>query len=242
MKWHCEGASEWLKGRTLVVGGSSVAATGQLTCELLANSLGLRRVASWCGAGLVPVVGTSDSGDLLSPCELYANADRPLCVLLARSPLAAHRASDFFDLVTNLAKDFGCSKVVVVTGSIASEKHDVQTSPFRYVADAAFEDREALQRLAWIDYESDSPGRVIHRGGFARKLLDACAERSLPAVVLFKYCYEGDNIPDAVETVVHLNKWLNFVDGSGQEDVVKNLKFPSSWRLVYGNRPPKSIY
>lgn len=242
MKWYCKEASEWLKGRTLVVGGSSVAATGQLTCELLANSLSLRRVASWCGAGLAPVVGTSDSGDLLAPCELYANADAPLCILLARSPLAAHRATDFFDLVTDLARDFGCSKIVIVTGSIASEKHDVQTTPFRYVANSAFGDRDQLQKLKWIDYESDSTNKVIHRGGFARTLLETCAERSLSCVVLFKYCYEGDNMPDAVETAVYLNNWLNFVDGSTQEDVMKNLKFPISWRLVYGNRPPKSIY
>jgi len=39
----------------------------------------------------------------------------------------------------------------------------------------------------------------------------SCAE-DIPAVVLLLFCAEGDNIPEAITIVQHLNKWKKFLD------------------------------
>ncbi|OWR45484.1 hypothetical protein KGM_204987 [Danaus plexippus plexippus] len=41
----------------------------------------------------------------------------------------------------------------------------------------------------------------IFGGGFACLLHKICQEKSLPCLILYKYCSEGDNLPDAYEMI-----------------------------------------
>ncbi|XP_077301250.1 proteasome assembly chaperone 2 [Arctopsyche grandis] len=243
MKWIEGGSGDWMRGRTLVVGGASVGGVAQLASELVATTLRLQRVATFCGGGVAPLVGSASFGQigLIAPCELFAATDSPVCVLLLRSPLASHRADAFLQMVAQLAVQHQPSQLLILTTSIASENHNVQSSPFRYVANQFLQNRQRLDQLDWINYDIESQDKVIHQGGFAKKLFQICTGYKLPCLILFKYCYEGDNIPDAVETVLYVNQFLNVIDNP-ESDIKNKLIFPPAWRFPFGNRPPKSIY
>lgn len=53
----------------------------------------------------------------------------------------------------------------------------------------------------------------------------SCAE-DIPLAVLLLFCSEGDNIPDALTLVNHLNDWLHLLDNpvSGRQELTATRK------------------
>lgn len=144
-----------------------------------------------------------------------------------------------------------CFQVIILTSSYSHEIRDVQlkTVPLRYVPSKTLptEDTEKFETLSWIQLEPkvvdyiDTEGVLqIPGGGFAKCLFEILEKDEIPCAVLLKFCSEGDNIPDAIDLLNYLNKWLSII--SYNDDKTLAIKYPSSWKFLFGNSPPSEIY
>nr|XP_044629434.1 proteasome assembly chaperone 2 isoform X3 [Equus asinus] len=61
--------------------------------------------------------------------------------------------------------------------------------------------------------------------------------KEIPLAVLLKFVSKGDNIPDALGLVEHLNEWLQIIKPRCNDPTASALlwKIPSSWRLLSGS-------
>ena len=119
----------------------------------------------------------------------------------------------------------------------------------RYVASKylSSEEKSQIESLSWIqlepkvvDYIASEGVLQIPGGGFAKCLMETLEKSEIPCAVLLRFCSEGDNIPDALDLFNYLNQWMSLVP----QDTDKRLaiKYPSSWKFLFGNSPPPEIY
>lgn len=138
-----------------------------------------------------------------------------------------------------------------MTSSYSHEIRDVQlkTVRLRYVASTNLpaENTTQFNNLNWIQLEPkvvdyvDTEGVLqIPGGGFAKCIFQALEKDEIPCAVLLKFCSEGDNIPDALDLLDYLNQWLLIL--SNNDDNSLAIKYPSSWKFLFGNSPPSEIY
>lgn len=233
-----------LSGYTLIVPSVAVGNVGQLVCDLLISSLKMTKTATVYSPAFIPVLGYDPydltSTSLSGSCDLYQCNTNSLLVLQLRAPLVYKYAKTFLSEIVERFKSKGIKDIVVLTSSFAHEKKHILTSPFRYVANNVCPHSSKITGLNWLQHESLENGVVIPGGGFGAMLYELCEEQSMPCLILYKYCSEGDNIPDAYEMIHYLNSILP-VFGSNT-DLVKQLVQPVSWKLLYGRPPPQDIY
>lgn len=140
--------------------------------------------------------------------------------------------------------------MIILASSYDYEKRDnhPQHLKMRYIASpSVYSDNSKLfEDLHWIQHEpkvtSDTNEETklrIPGGGFARSLFYFLSDANLPCAVLFTFCSEGDNIPDAIALLYYLNQWIQVL---GTSSSVSNLKYPSSWKHLYGNPSLHDIY
>ena len=142
-------------------------------------------------------------------------------------------------------------QTVILTSSYGHEKKDAElrTAPFRYLASTNLlvECKEQFKAISWMPLEPictddfhHQTALQIHGGGFAKALYNLLEKNYFPCVIIFKYCSEGDNIPDAIELLNYSNQWLNLVPVD--DNNACKLRFPPSWKFLFGNIAPKEIY
>uniref|UniRef100_A0A8C4KXB8 Uncharacterized protein n=1 Tax=Equus asinus TaxID=9793 RepID=A0A8C4KXB8_EQUAS len=70
-----------------------------------------------------------------------------------------------------------------------------------------------------------------------KTLCDEGRSKEIPLAVLLKFVSKGDNIPDALGLVEHLNEWLQIIKPRCNDPTASALlwKIPSSWRLLSGS-------
>ena len=65
-------------------------------------------------------------------------------------------------------------------------------------------------------------------------------EKDVPATVLVRFCSEGDNTGEATDLALYLNRWKKlFPVAAGK---TPPLDYPVSWKHLFGNPVPASIY
>lgn len=141
--------------------------------------------------------------------------------------------------------------MIILTSSFAHEKRDEQlrTVPLRYEMsrEALAIHGEKLKSLGWIklepkvvDFMETQEELQIPGGGFAKSLFELLQQHNVPSTILLRFCMEGDNIPDAVELAQYADQLLEILerDKSGNAKV----KFPPSWKFLFGNPAPRDIY
>lgn len=233
-----------LSGFTFIIPSVAVGNVGQLACDLLISSLDMVKIASVYSPALIPIVGY-DPYDLNSPklsscCEVYKCAARNLIVLQLRAPLVYKFARTFLLEVVKKFKAKNVKDIVILSSSFAHEKKHISTSPFRYVASELSTLKNKAKTLNWLEHETPEAGLRIFGGGFASLLFEICTENSLPCLLLYKYCSEGNNIPDAYEMVYYISSILPLF--SEKSDLTSQLIQPVSWKLLFGRPPPIDIY
>ncbi|RVE50436.1 hypothetical protein evm_004973 [Chilo suppressalis] len=233
-----------ISGYTLIIPSVAVGNVGQLACDLLISSFDMVRIASVYSTAIIPVLGYDpydlNSSKLSSSCEVYKCATRNLIVLQIRAPLVYRYAKPFLNEVVLKFKEKHVKDIVILTSSFAHEKKYISTSPFRYVANELFSRKNEIKRLNWMEHEFHDNGLKIYGGGFASLLFQTCSEHTLPCLVLYKYCSEGNNIPDAYEMVHYIANLLPLF--SEKKDLMSQLVEPVSWKLLFGRPPPIDIY
>lgn len=233
-----------LDGYTLIIPSVAVGNVGQLACDLLISSLDMKKITSVYSTALIPVLGYDpydlNSNNLSSCCEVYKCASRKIAVLQLRAPLVYKYAREFLEDVVKTFQGRNIAELVVLTSSFAHLKKHIQTSPFRYMASDLCSFRNKIDSVNWSEHETVDGGLKIYGGGFASLLYDISKENSLPCLLLYKYCSEGDNIPDAYDMINHLSTILPLF--SDATDIVSQLVQPVSWKLLFGRPPPNDIY
>lgn len=231
-------------GYTLIIPSVAVGNVGQLACDLLISSLDMKRTSSVYHPALIPVLGYDPydlfSNNLSSCCEVYKCEAQKIAVIQVRAPLVYKYAREFLEDLIASFRDWGIRDVIILTSSFAHEKKYIQTSPFRYLASESSTYKDKLQSRNWLEHELIDGGVQIFGGGFASLLFDICKERAMPCLILYKYCSEGDNIPDAYDMVISLTDVVPLF--SDKKDILDQLVKPVSWKLLFGRPAPSDIY
>lgn len=140
-------------------------------------------------------------------------------------------------------------QVIILASSYDYEKRDIQPQhlKLRYVASSSIqsESGQFFDELNWISHKpkvtSDTreEGKLqIPGGGFAKSIFNFLSHANIPCAILFKFCSEGDNIADAIALVCYLNQWIQVLETNNGS----NLKYPPSWKHLFGKPPPRDIY
>lgn len=117
----------------------------------------------------------------------------------------------------------------------------------RYVASFGIqsENGQLFDDLNWISHKPKVTSDIrqeeklqIPGGGFAKSIFNFLSHANIPCAILFKFCSEGDNIADAVALVYYLNQWICVLETNSGND----LKYPPSWKHLFGKPPPHDIY
>lgn len=234
-----------LPEHTLIIPSVAVGNVGQLTCDLLISSLKMQKIASVYSPALIPVLGLNPynltSSSLSTCCEIYRCATRNVIILQLRGPLVFKYARAFLEDIVMRFKEKKIKDIVILTSSFAHEKKHIFTSPFRYVASDSSPLKNKITNLNWTEHEQQLDGPLqIYGGGFASLLYEICALKSMPCLIFYKYCSEGDNIPDAYDMIHNLSVLLPLF--SHASDLMSQLTQPVSWKLLFGRPPPGDIY
>lgn len=140
-------------------------------------------------------------------------------------------------------------QVVILTSSFGHVKRDeqIRTAPYRYLNNTENESiKKQFNDLSWIPLEpkkdefNGESVLQISGGGFAKTLFELFKRENVSCTIVLKFCSEGDNIPDACELINHLNQWLKLIPVDKKN--IAALKFPASWKFLFGNSPPKELY
>lgn len=232
-----------LSGCTLVLPSIAVGNVGQLACDLLISSLDMKKIATVYSPAFIPVLGYDPydlkSSSLSGSCELYQSVAKHLIVLQLRAPLVFKYAKAFLAEIVVMFKGRNLKDIIVLASSFAHEKKHILTSPFRYAASGLCPYRDTMKDLKWVEHELVEDRMQIHGGGFAPIIHEICKEKGLPSLVLYKYCSEGDNIPDAYDMIMQLKNILSLF---GEKSDLSQLIQPVSWKLLFGRPPPQDIY
>lgn len=142
------------------------------------------------------------------------------------------------------------SQVIILASSYDYETKDIQPQhlKMRYIASQAVstESGELFDRLDWIPHKPKATSDTVDEGtlripggGFAKSIFSFLSDAGIPCAVLFKFCSEGDNIVDAVALVCYLNQWIKVFDTVRHSN---DLKYPPSWKYLFGKPPVCEIY
>ncbi|KAL4717186.1 hypothetical protein ACJJTC_017073 [Scirpophaga incertulas] len=232
-----------LDNYTVIFPCVAVGNVAQLACDLLISSLKMTKIASVYSKALIPVVGYDpydlNSSNLSCSCEMYKSDDKKLIVFQIRAPIVIKYASEFLEEVITKLKEKNIGDMIILTSSFAYEKKHISTSPFRYVSNESCPYNSTVKTLDCLVHESDSDLK-IHGGGFASLLYRIASQKLLPCLIFFKYCSEGNNIPDAYEMVEYISKLLPII--FDKKDCMLQFVQPPSWKLLFGKPPPSDIY
>ncbi|KAI4497269.1 hypothetical protein M0802_007753 [Mischocyttarus mexicanus] len=244
-----------LEGFTLIIPSVAVGNVAQLTIDLLIASLNLQRIGQINTSAFIPIVGldpyVETSEHLSTTVDLYAGLENKILVIQIRSPFVKS-LNNFYHSLLQFIIGNKISKVIILTSSYAYEKPDVQSNftELRYIASPSIltaDNKQIFDDSKWLQYESkdisyssDQPIAHIRGGGFASNLFHFLLNNDVPCIILFKFCSEGDNIPDALNLLNYLNQWIKLLkmNSSGSLDV----KYPPSWKYLFGNVPSSEMY
>uniref|UniRef100_A0A182SIU5 Proteasome assembly chaperone 2 n=1 Tax=Anopheles maculatus TaxID=74869 RepID=A0A182SIU5_9DIPT len=230
-------------GFTFIVPSVSVGNVPQLAVDAVIETLQLEPIGMLWSPALIPIVGApafehTTNDTITTTAELYISKAEKLLVLQIRAPLVGPLRQSFLDQLSDFVRDRKFSRVIVLASCFSHEKFDIRTGPFRYVANEQYEqapDAAHLQDARW----SKHTGGVIHGGGFASKLLEALNVRSVPALVFFMYVSEGDNTAEGLM----LARMLSAITGERLLSNAKTeLRWPSSWKHLFGSAHPRALY
>ncbi|ESO08955.1 hypothetical protein HELRODRAFT_74476, partial [Helobdella robusta] len=238
----------------------SIGNVGQLTIDLLISSLQAPLVGHLSSDCVVPVVGRDafdlNSNLLTTSLDVHECEKHKLVILQQRSPIIKRRQQRFIDELTKWIKDMKFPHVIVYTSVLACERIDSQLyGPQCRFMSTNNNTHLNMERLAEIfpcletrqDIVAVADGAAVNQpyipgSGITKKLLYKFNNENIESVVLLRFSYEADNIPDAVELFNLTNTYFNWIDVSCYFQVPENMKMPPSWSLLFGSHFDQIIY
>ncbi|XP_011062725.1 PREDICTED: proteasome assembly chaperone 2-like isoform X2 [Acromyrmex echinatior] len=210
-----------LENYTLILPSVAVGNVGQLSVDLLISNLNLPKVGQIFSTSFIPVVGANayheHSNELITAIDIYAGIKERIVVIQIRSPYVGELL-EFFNEITQFVTERKIAKVIILASSHDYAKKEVQPQhlKLRYVASPSlqFQTDKLFDDLNWIPH----------------KPKDVTGEERLQIP-------GGDNIEDAIALVCYLNQWICVLGTSSS-----NLKYPPSWKYLFGKPPSQDMY
>ncbi|XP_015119135.1 proteasome assembly chaperone 2 [Diachasma alloeum] len=232
---------------TLIIPAVAVGNVAQLTIDLIISNGELEKIGHITSCCFIPIVGgnpyNANSTQLCTSCDIYHNSERKLIAIQIRSPVTK-KPSALFNSVKQFIEDQQINKVIILTSGWAHTRNDaqIQSEPMRYMATSGFLSKfsQMIADSEWTALEKTSNtcgvgGDVkIPGGGFALELFQFLNHYEIPTAILLRFCSEGDNIPDAIALMNYTCKWISLN--------ISEIKVPNSWKFLYGNPAPISLY
>ena len=126
--------------------------------------------------------------------------------------------------------------------------------------------KRTFQELNWTEMEAKNtfPAKLVNEkesddsfantlfipeSGYTKILQQKCLDteasyKHIGFAALLMFVSEGDNTGDAIQLVSHLHDWLKIlpvnVENKGLPPL--RIKFPVSWKALFGNAPPTAIF
>lgn len=249
---------------TLLIPCVSVGNVPQLTTDLLISTLIEANDCQLCGyiysSALMPLSGPDPyriNGQIIATSsQLFECNERKLLIIQQRTPLFKELRKEFYESLSKWLSRHRLNRILILTSSFIEHLVSALTSgdcyPLKYLTNKTFKEDEqqlkeylkceSVERVDEFSLES-TPEGVIHipGSGSAKSLLKQFDKYSIPAIALVLYCSEGDNRPHAFSFADRINEWLNLIDNKSS-DKKKPWIVPFSWRLLFGDEAPKTIY
>ncbi|XP_055715305.1 proteasome assembly chaperone 2 [Phlebotomus papatasi] len=233
----------------LVIPSVCVGNVAQLAADLIVETLKMQKVGILWHPAVIPIIGPpaywrDNKDSTTTACELFTvdvAETNKISVLQIRSPLVASLMFDFFQQLMEFVEKQKFREVIILSSCYAHEKHLVEESPFEYNASKEFQRirHDKISPLNWKQHSGEGFPHILG-GGFASQLFQRFEERNIPALLLYKYVSEGDNSPDARQMTNKLNEYLGVLPK--KEDGTARLTTPPSWKLLFGDAAPRSMF
>ncbi|GFT07450.1 proteasome assembly chaperone 2 [Nephila pilipes] len=239
-----------LEDYTLILPSISVGNVGQLAADLLLNNLNVEKAAHINHPSIIPMVGVdpfkSGCQELTTSCQLYVCKESKIAIIQHRAPLITAKIPSYITFLTSLFKDQKIKQTILLASSFSEffTVDDIKGIPIHYLTASCDADTiDAFSTLGWKKFAL--PSKVISSefsmipgGGIAKYLIESCEKEAIPLVALILICSEGNNYPEAFQTVECLNKWLLLKENMSPD----KWQPPISWRLPYGSAAPRTLY
>lgn len=229
-----------IQGYTFIVPSLSVGNVPQLAVDLVIESLKMKKIGFAFHPGVVPVIGPcafSHETETTSSCEVYVSESKKLVVLQLRAPVAVKQLQSFLDELLVFLSECEPKEVIVLGSCFSHERHDPALKrKLEYVGNASFLDSHAKELEEFVQH----PDNKLPWQGFATKLYETMEGKlSVPVGVLFAYVSEGDNIPEAKDLALFLNRVVEVFVAPAHPSTIP---IPVSWQLLFGNAAPLELF
>lgn len=246
-----------LSNYTLILPAISVGNVGQLAVDLIINSLNTTKYGYIFTSHLYPLVGNEafsggsdpSKGNLTTACEIYRCDSKRLIIVQIYSSIVRSHGADFRRELRKWIKEKHFEKVVLLSSSYAQHRTDaeIKDPTCRFLCWSTSQEEVLVKELNWKVLESNNsiPLRIrnlVPGGGITSRFYSECVEDDIPLVVLLKFTFEGNNIPDATELVSYLNQWLQLDKDTNDQNQQFVWRHPASWNLMFGNMAPTVLY
>ncbi|KAL6267950.1 hypothetical protein P5V15_001018 [Pogonomyrmex californicus] len=240
-----------LENYTLILPSVAIGNVGQLSVDLLISNLNLSKIGQIFDAAFVPIVGANayyeHSSEIITAIDIYAGIKERIIAIQIRSPYV-DELTDFFNEIAQFVTERKIAKVIILASSHDYEKKEIQPQhlKFRYVISPSMQTKigKLFDDLNWIPHKPKIVSDMITEerlwipgGGFAKSFFNFLSNADIPCTILFKFCSEGDNIEDAIALVRYLDQWIHVLETS-----INNLKYPPSWKHLFGKPPSQDLY
>ncbi|XP_054265608.1 proteasome assembly chaperone 2-like [Macrosteles quadrilineatus] len=244
---------------TVILPAISVSNAGQLAVDLLIQSTKAQKLGNIWHQAFIPLIGShpykEDITELCTEFEVYYLKEPKVIFAQFRSPVWENKEDVFLDDLIKWFESIKASKIVIISSLYDYERNDSQIrSPHvrccvcphtTGLLDSVFVPLgvKPLELKATADtMTSGVMTETMHfpGAGFTKNLHLKCIQKGFPVVSLFKFCYDGDNTPEATELASTVDGWLNIVPTV--KDKAKTLIQPPSWKYIFGGPSPQELF
>ncbi|CAG9811829.1 unnamed protein product [Chironomus riparius] len=228
-----------LKDFKLIIASVSTGNVGQLTADLLINSLKMEKYALFYHTAIIPIIGPSafseDEKELSISSEFFVSESNKILILQIRSPITAFYLESLCEEIIDFVKSEKINEIIQLSSAFSYEQHFIQNNPFEFVASDSYKIDENLTANFNKSSNSQIPGC-----GIAMKLHNLAIINQIPSLIVYKYVSEGDNMFDSMQFAEKFNKLLDtpIIEKEGRAD----LKIPISWKHLFGHDVNLDIY
>lgn len=229
-----------LQGFTFILPSLSVANVPQLAVDLVIESLKMTKIGFSSHPGIVPVIGPpafAHDQEMTSSCELFVSEQNKVAAMQLRAPVAAKLLQSFLEKLLEFLSGSQPQRVVILGSCFSHERHDVEMKrKFEYVGNQQFCETFSKELEEVVQHQDNK----LPWQGFASKLYQTIEEKlNIPIGVLFAFVSEGDNVPDAKDLTLFMNRVLKIFPSSVSPST---LTIPMSWKLLFGNDGPRELF
>lgn len=246
-------------GYTLLIACVSVGNLSQMSADLLINSLKMKRLGTMWHPACAPISGVNPYGynhqtdttsnyltSLNTALEIFHDASKKIAILQMRSSINNLLKQEFVDKLVDFLSGKNFTRILILSSCYSCKLTRLCDAVYRGTSAMHYTgcndvDDVLSKSPNWIRYDSnDDNGSLINSiPGCAKALYEKCMERSLPVLLIFRYCTDGDNKNEAFLTTSVLNELVDVLnEANGELDIV----VPKSWNYLYGNIPPDNIF